>query len=328
MNHCQLARGSSYNGHFSPLKELIRRGDADKDYDILMKEFYNAFVNKEIDRQKYIESVVFVRAVKAVWNINTSSNDATLNALIERIDWIEHVYLVEHKPGDSVPKEIQLLKGRMRESEVDRVWALSRMPMDRIFHLRSKFYTDDFFAPQPTLYGDAKPMADLIVKLQPQLISVAFDPEGTGPDTHYKVLQIVAAALKMAMGNTEFTSDPLIWGYRNVWFMFTPSDATIMIPGSASDLDLMNDTFMSCFTTQKDASFPSPSYEGPFSAWASHIQKEQRKDLGVLIGEDWFQNHEVDAIRNSASFVFIKAMKSSIFLNEVEELKVKIVGNT
>ena len=29
----------------------------------------------------------------------------------------------------------------------------------------------------------------------------------------------------------------------------------------------MHDTFMSCFTTQKAASFPSPHYDGPFSAW-------------------------------------------------------------
>ena len=35
-------------------------------------------------------------------------------------------------------RDIQLLKGCMREAEVDRVWALSRMPMNRIHHLRSK----------------------------------------------------------------------------------------------------------------------------------------------------------------------------------------------
>ena len=327
LNHIELARGSSDGGHFSSLKNLVYSGDLEKNYDILMKEFYCAFVDKDIDRQKYIESVIFARALKTVWNIDTSSNDETFNALVEIIVYIETKYLKEHKPGDSVPKEIQLLKGRMRESEVDRVWALSRMPMDRIFHLRSRFYTDDFFAPQPTLHGDAKPVADLIVKLQPQFISVAFDPEGTGPDTHYKVLQIVAAGLKMTRDNSQIKSDPIIWGYRNVWFMFTPSDATIMIPGSESDLNLMHDTFMSCFTTQKNASFPSPSYEGPFSAWANSIQREQRKNLGILIGEDWFQNHDVDAIRNSAGFVYLKAMMSSVFLSEVDDLRVKLVGN-
>jgi glucosamine-6-phosphate deaminase len=101
----------------------------------------------------------------------------------------------------------------MRESEVDRVWALSRMPMNRVHHLRSKFYTDDFFAPTPTLEHDAQPMVDLLKRFQPHVLSVAFDPEGTGPDTHYKVLQIVAAALRVAIDSGVLTveQDPIVW---------------------------------------------------------------------------------------------------------------------
>ena len=57
---------------------------------------------------------------------------------------------------------------------------------------------------------------------------------------------------------------PLIWGYRNVWFNFKPSDATLFIPVEEKNLDLMHDTFMACFTTQKAASFPSPHYGTPF----------------------------------------------------------------
>ena len=78
----------------------------------------------------------------------------------------------------------------MRESEEDRVWALSRMPMNRVHHMRSKFYTDDFFTPMPSIADDAMPFANLIKARQPDIITVAFDPEGTGPDTHYKVLQV------------------------------------------------------------------------------------------------------------------------------------------
>ena len=83
----------------------------------------------------------------------------------------------------------------MRESEVDRVWALSRMPSNRIYHMRSQFYTDDFFAPLPS-DRDSLPMAELFKQHQPNIITVAFDPEGTGPDTHYKVLQVVAAGTR------------------------------------------------------------------------------------------------------------------------------------
>lgn len=70
-----------------------------------------------------------------------------------RVENLLTSYLAAHRPGDAIPKEMQLLKGCMRETEVDRVWALSNMPMNRIHHMRSKFYTDDFFCPMPSLEG-------------------------------------------------------------------------------------------------------------------------------------------------------------------------------
>lgn len=39
----------------------------------------------------------------------------------------------------------------------------------------------------PSLEDDALPVANLIRARQPDVLTVAFDPEGTGPDTHYKV---------------------------------------------------------------------------------------------------------------------------------------------
>ena len=41
------------------------------------------------------------------------------------------------------------------------------------------------------------PIFELIKKVKPNVVSVAFDPEGSGPDTHYKALQAVAEALRM-----------------------------------------------------------------------------------------------------------------------------------
>lgn len=74
-----------------------------------------------------------------VWKITVTQNYSALaSELAEKVQWIKHEYLAHHQPGDAVPKDMQLLKGCMRESEVDRVWALSRMPMNRVHHLRSK----------------------------------------------------------------------------------------------------------------------------------------------------------------------------------------------
>jgi len=81
----------------------------------------------------------------------------------------------------------------MRESEVDRVWALSKIPMNRIHHMRSKFYNDDFFTPMPSLQDDALPMANLIKTRQPEIVTVAFDPEGARKT--FEILNVCAHVL-------------------------------------------------------------------------------------------------------------------------------------
>lgn len=135
----------------------------------------------------------------------------------------------------------------------------------------------------------------------------------------------MAAGLRLVLDRKELhDSNPLVWGYRNVWFEFEPSDATIMIPVSAPDLEFTHDVFMDCFTTQKAASFPSPYHDGPFSSWAVAIQQKQFKLLQTLLGPEFFSNHTNERVRNAAGFVFIKAMYANKFLQEVEELQSKI----
>ena len=68
-------------------------------------------------------------------------------------------------------------------------------PKLNIFHLRSNFYAGEFFNPLPTISKYCKPMLGLYETIESSLIAVAFQPEGTVPDTHYKVLQVVAQAL-------------------------------------------------------------------------------------------------------------------------------------
>jgi len=302
----------------------VSGGELTRDYDEVMCRFFRAFFSRDHARMDEIEHVIFLRKVAEVWSVSPTLPYTQLaEALVERVRWLLEEYLPHHQPGDSIPKDIQILKGMMRETEVDRVWAASKMPMNRVHHLRSKFYTDDFFTPMPSIAEDAMPMANLLKQRQPHVLSVAFDPEGTGPDTHYKVLLVVAAGLRVALERGDL-SDVMVWGYRNVWFEFTPSDTTLMIPVSSADLDLMHDTFMACFTTQKEASFPSPYHDGPFSSCAQNIQKSQHSLLKTLLGEEYFNTHLNSRIRDSAGFVFIKAMYASQFLHEVEVLKTQI----
>lgn len=321
----QVEAVSGPNDSYGFLTQAVHAGELTRDYDELMAHFHHAFDRKDFDAQDRIENFIFLRKVAEVFQVTVTQSYPTLTTqLMKHVRWLKEEYLPSHQPGDAVPKDMQLLKGCMRESEVDRVWALSRMPMNRIHHMRSKFYTDDFFTPMPSLEDDAMPMANLMKARQPDVITVAFDPEGTGPDTHYKVLQVVAAGLRLAIDRGDLINpNPVVWGYRNVWFVFAPAEATLMIPGTAADLDLMHDTFMSCFTTQKLASFPSPFYDGPFSAWARQLQFEQKAQLECLLGKHYFDTHPDRRVRESAGFVFLRAMHAKVFLKEVEELKSK-----
>ena len=306
------------------LYEIVLAGEMARDYDDLMMEFRRAFLAADEDHQSDVECTIFLRKVAEVWQIQTVQSYGALAAqLKERVDWLL-LTLQSFRPGDAMPKELQLLKGCMRETEVDRVWCLSKIPMNRIHHMRSKFYTDDFFCPMPSLEDDALPFANLLRARQPELLTVAFDPEGTGPDTHYKVLQVVAARLKLSLGRKDLLNPSvMVWGYRNVWFVFQPSEATLMIPATAEDLDLMHRTFMASFTTQKAASYPSPHYDGPFSLWAKHLQVLQKEALVDLLGQEYFDSHRDPRVRAAGGFIFLRAMTAAQFLIEVEELKSK-----
>merc|ERR1711957_192839 len=87
-----------------------------------------------------------------------------------------------------------------------------------VSHLRMGFYTADIFAPEPTHNRDVAPILDLMKEVKPDIISVALDPEASGPDTHYKVLQAVTAAVEQHVVTDGCSPDMTIWGYRNVWF--------------------------------------------------------------------------------------------------------------
>ena len=55
-----------------------------------------------------------------------------------------------------------------------------------------------------------------------------------------------------------------IWGYRNVWYRFDMDEADLIVPVTLNSMAIMHSTFMNCYLSQKEASFPSYEYDGPF----------------------------------------------------------------
>ena len=80
----------------------------------------------------------------------------------------------------------------IREFEEELVWARYGTQVKDVKHKRLGFYKGDIFTEQPEKNRDVMPILELFKRVNPTVISLAFDPEGSGPDTHYKVLQATA----------------------------------------------------------------------------------------------------------------------------------------
>lgn len=227
--------------------------------------------------------------------------------------------LMSAYPGKKDIPEVQRIKGMIREWEEELLWAHLGFSCNNIFHLRLGFYTGDIFTPQPEMERDVKPFLSILEKVKPDVITVAFDPEGTGPDTHYKVLQIIAEALKLYRQKEK--KDIKVWGYRNIWYRFHPSDANIYVPLSMNSIAIMKSAFDICFASQKTASFPSYEYDGPFSELAVKILVEQGGIIKRVLGRDFFGASKYARIRASRGVNFLKEMSVEKFLKESITLK-------
>jgi glucosamine-6-phosphate deaminase len=231
-----------------------------------------------------------------------------------------HEYLVTQYPGAKDPPDVQTLKGTLREFEVELLWAYLGIESKNVFPLRLGFYKGDIFSEEPEVDRDVLPIFELMKKVKPNVVSVAFDPEGSGPDTHYKALQAVAEALRL-YEKSSGDSGLRVWGYRNVWYRFKPSEANLMIPVSLNSLSMMHAAFMNCFGSQKAASFPSYEHDGPFSELAQKIQVHQYEVIKTCLGKDFFLRNEHPRLRAARGMIFLKEMTLQEFYSHVRELK-------
>jgi glucosamine-6-phosphate deaminase len=229
-------------------------------------------------------------------------------------------YFVTTYPGKKDPPHIQKLKGMCREWEAECLWGYYGWQCQNIRHLRLGFYTGDIFTEEPTMAKDVPPIVAELKRIDPDVVTVAFDPEASGPDTHYKVMQAVAEAIRVHL-KTSGKDDLSIWGYRNVWFRFDPSEANVFVPVTLAMFSVMHDAFMNSFITQKDASFPSPEHDGPFSQLAQRIQVEQYRKIKTCLGREWFNNHHSALIRATRGLVFLRDMSPEEFFDSCRELR-------
>lgn len=230
------------------------------------------------------------------------------------------VYFQTQYPGKKDIPDIQKLKGMLREWEEEILWAHLGFSSDGVSHLRLGFYQGDIFTENPEIDRDVLPILNLLREFKPTIISVALDPEGSGPDTHYKVLQSITEALRLYEREADL-SKLRIWGYRNVWYRFHPAEANIYIPVSLNSFSLIESMFMNSYGSQKAASFPSWELDGPFSALSQKILAEQYSTIRLCLGRDYFLKHKSPRVRAAHGMAYLKELTLEEFYTKSIELK-------
>jgi len=261
-----------------------------------------AFQNK--DRQALYVSSRLAR------NIAEHLQTKDINKIREFI--YEHIELIRTlESGRKEPNIINVFKGWLREFEAELVWAHFGIEKDFVHHLRLPFYSDDIF-PQYPNESDIQPILDLMRKIKPTIVTLALDPEGSGPDTHFKTLIALSEAINQYAA--EFPDIPLqIWGYRNVWSRFKIQEANMIVPVSLNSFAVLHNMFNTCFLSQKDASFPSWEYDGTFSELAQKVWVQQHRNLIKVMGEGYFYSDENLMKRRSYGAIYFKAMSYKEF---------------
>ncbi len=252
-------------------------------------------------------------------NLVETYDEADATTIGDRVE--ELIYYFESTyPGQKDLDHIQRLKGMCREWEAECLWGYFGWKGDSVRHLRLGFYTGDIFTDEPTIDRDVPPILDLLSEVSPDVITLALDPEASGPDTHYKALQAVTEALKLNEAASK-TGDVTVLGYRNVWYRFHPSEADLFVPVSLNMFALQQSAFVNTFISQKDASFPSYEHDGPFSELAQRIQVEQYQMIKTCLGAEYFYEHPSALIRATRGMVFLKKMTLEELYRHSRELK-------
>ena len=265
----------------------------------LMDAFKQAFSDRLTEELNLIETEFMLFSLKTVYNLK-STEEVTLK-LQTMID-----YLRAAPPGAKDNEDVQLFKGTIRELEAERMWHIHGVPLENVQHMRLSFYKGDLFNPQPS-EGDMRAIADRIDSIRPDILTVTFDPEGSGPDTHFKNLQAFTEGLRLNSDRWLAEGyNPTIWCYRNVWFRFTAAETSLIMPTSRGDMTENHEIFMKCFSSQARAEFPDPDHDGPFTEKCIILQERQLQDIKTLLGASAIEAHASAQFRNASGLVYVQ----------------------
>jgi len=292
-------------GYFDPFNELGRNRDVYQYLDGVAA--HSRSMRQEGEARRMLRNLVFLFEEDSIAQLK--------NRVAELI-----LYFKTQYPGKKDLPYIQQLKGMIREWEADLLWGYLGFNSRNVNHLRLGFYKGDIFTEEPKIERDVVPVLNLLKKINPTVVTVALDPEASGPDTHYKVMQTISEALKLYREETG-RENIQVWGYRNVWYRFHPSDVEVMVPVSLNSMAVLENAFDKSFGSQRDASFPSYELDGPFSRLAQKIMVEQYQHLKTCLGREYFNENDHPRLRACHGMVYLKKMTMDEFFSHTMELR-------
>ncbi|WP_282014980.1 glucosamine-6-phosphate isomerase [Marinifilum flexuosum] len=291
----------------------------DKKWDKDVSHFLNSVAERNENGKRRGLCHRVIRSIVGIWKVQDKFH---LNKVIASvIGELESAY-----DGGKNSPEVQKMKGMVREFEEELVWGHFGVPVNNVHHLRLGFYKGDIFTELPEKNRDMLPVLEEFRKYKPTTISLAMDPEGSGPDTHYKVLQAIAGAVK-EWGEEEDLSKLRIIGYRNVWFKYHPADADYIVPVSLNSLDVLENSFTECYMSQVNASFPSYEYDGKFNELTQKVWVQQLKQIQLLLGKNFFYENDHPLVRATHGLVYMKEMTAEEFVTMAKDLEKAVEEN-
>lgn len=297
------------------LKNLMEHGRL-ADYKYAQDDitgYLNGIAAQKIELQQYYKSTRLARLFMNHLKIND------LGVLETQVKELQKM-VVSLEPGRKEPEILHLIKGWLREFEAELVWAHFGISMDHVSHLRLHFYSDDIFPSYPDFDLDVMPILNMFERIRPSIITLALDPEGSGPDTHYKTLIALSDAIDKYVENHP-EMNIRIWGYRNIWSRYEPTGVNKIIPVSLNAFAVLHNMFVSCFTSQKSASFPSFELDGTFSELAQKIWVDQHNQLLLLLGKDYFYNSPNPMLKRAYGAIYLKDMNYKEFSEHIKSVR-------
>ena len=296
------------------LQKLIQTGNISDeqnrlaDYGLAQDDitgYLNGIAMMDVDLQHFHISTRLTRLFLNHLKTNSLNKVAAfVGELVEQLKAIE--------PGRSEPEIFHLIKGWLREYEAELVWAYFGIDMDHVSHLRLPFYSANIFPEYPNFEQDVQPIVQLLERIKPTIITLALDPEGSGPDTHYKTLIALSEAIDKYV-ESHPDMNIRIWGYINIWSRYSLTEVNTIIPVSLNSFAVLHNMFSSCFLSQKSASFPSYELDGTFSELAQRIWVSQHNHLIELLGKEYFYGSPNPLMRRSYGAIYLKDMSYKEF---------------